>query len=50
MEDVFLYGQPDLWRVLAITDILGMRAGDLQLPDGWSMAEMEAILQAACIN
>ena len=50
METVFLYGQPDLWRVLAITDILDMRAGDLQLPDGWSMAEMEAILQAACIN
>ena len=50
MEAVFLYGQPDLWRVLAITDILEMRAGDLQLPDGWSMGEMEAILQAACID
>ena len=50
MEAVFLYGQPDLWRDLAITDILEMRAGDLQLPDGWSMGEMEAILQAACID
>ena len=50
MEDVCLYGQPDLWRVLAITDILKMRDGDLQLPDGWSMGEMEAILQAACID
>ena len=50
MEAVFLYGQPDLWRVLAITDILEMRAGELQLPDGWSLDDMEVILQAACCD
>ena len=44
MEAVFLYGQPDLWRVLAITDILDMRAGDLQLSDGWSLDDMEVII------
>ena len=48
MDAVCLYGEPELWRVLAINDILEMRAGELQLPDGWSLDEMEVILQAAC--
>ena len=50
MEAVFLYGQPDMWRVLAITDILDMRAGDLQLPNGWSLDDIEVILHAACCD
>ena len=47
IDAVCLYGEPDLWRVLAITDILEMRVGDLQLPYGWTDGEIEAILQAA---
>ena len=50
MDAVCLYGEPELWRVLAITDILEMRAGELQLPDGWSLDDMEVILQAACCD
>ena len=50
MDTVCLYGEPELWRVLAITDILEMRAGELQLPDGWSLDDMEVILQAACCD
>ena len=50
MEAVFLYGPPDMWRVLAITDILDMRAGDLQLPNGWSLDDIEVILHAACCD
>ena len=48
MDAVCLYGEPELWRVLAITDILEMRAGELQLPDGWSLDDMEVNLQSAC--
>ena len=29
LDTVSLYGEPELWRVLAVTDILEMRAGDL---------------------
>ena len=50
MDDVNFYGVPELWRVLAIRDILEIRAGELQLPDGWVQGELEAILQAACCD
>ena len=45
-----LYGEPEFWLVLAITDILEMKAGQLQLPECWSLDDMEVILQAACCN
>ena len=47
MDDVNLHGDPELWRVLAIKEILEIRAGELQLPDGWTQGEMETILHAA---
>ena len=50
MDDVNLHGDPELWRVLAIKEILEIRAGELQLPDGWTQGEMETILQAACCD
>ena len=50
LDTVSLYGEPELWRVLAVTDILEMRAGDLQLPAGWHQGEMEDILLAACCD
>ena len=50
MDTISLYGEPELWRVLAVREILEMRAGDLQLPVGWNLAEMEAILLAACCD
>ena len=45
MDAVCLYGEPEL-----ITDILEMRSGEVQLPDGWSLDDMEVILQAACCH
>ena len=50
IDTVCLYGESDLWREWAITDILEMRAGDLQLPEGWNYRDMEAFLQAACCD
>ena len=50
IDTVCLYGEPELWRVLAVTEILEIRAGDLQLPAGWTYGEMEAILLAACCS
>ena len=50
MDTVCLHGEPELWRVLAIEEILEMRSGDLQPPPGWNYGEMEAILLAACCS
>ena len=50
LDTVSLYGEPELWKVLAVTDILEMRTGDLQLLAGWHQAEMEDILLAACCD
>ena len=50
MDDVNLHGDPELWRVLAIKEILEIRAGELQLPDGWAQGELETILMAACCD
>ena len=50
MDTVCIHGEPELWRVLAIEEILQMKAGDLQLPDGWNYGELEAILRAACCD
>ena len=50
MDDVNLHGDPELWRVLAIKEILEIRAGEALLPDGWVQGELEAILQAACCD
>ena len=50
IDTVCLYGEPELWRVLAVTEILEIRAGDLQLLVGWNYGEIEAILLAACCS
>ena len=50
LDTVCLHGEPELWRVLAVKEILDIRDGDLQLPAGWHYEEMEAILLAACCN
>ena len=50
LDTVCLHGEPELWRVLAVKEILDIRDGDLQLPAGWHYKEMKAILLAACCN
>ena len=50
MDQVRLHGEPELWRVLSILEILQLRAGDVELPEGWEQEEMELILEAACCS
>ena len=50
LDDVSYYGEPDLWRVLCLTDILMMRAGQMDLPPGWKKEEIEAMLESACCD
>ena len=50
MDRVNLYGDPELWRVLAVKEILEIRDGGLELPDGWVQGDMETILHSACCD
>ena len=47
VELVSYYGEPEQWRIVSITEVLQMRAGELELPDGWRKEEMQEILEAA---
>ena len=47
MELVSYYGEPEQWRIVSINEVLQMRAGELELPDGWRKEEMQKILEAA---
>ena len=49
-DNVSYYGEPDLWRVLCIAEIMQMRAGEIDLPPDWEKSEIEAILESACVN
>ena len=44
MDDVNLYGDPEL----AVREIVEIRDGEFQLPDGWMQGEMETIRAACC--
>ena len=50
MDDVIYHGEPELWRIQSILEILKVRAGELEQPEGWEMDELEQILEAACCN
>jgi hypothetical protein len=50
MELVSYYGEPEQWRIVSINEVLQMRAGELELPDGWRKEEMQEILDAACCS
>ena len=50
IDNVNYYGEPDLWRVLCIAEIMQMRAGEIDLPPDWEKSEIEAILESACVN
>ena len=49
--ELFLYyGEPDQWRIVAILEALKVRAGEMDLPEGWVREEFEEILEVACVN
>ena len=50
IEKVNYYGEPEQWRIVTILEGLQLRAGELELPEGWKMDEMEQIFEAACCN
>jgi hypothetical protein len=50
MELVSYYGEPEQWRIVTISEVLQMRATELELPDGWQKGEMQQILEAACCS
>ena len=50
MNNVIYHGEPEMWRIQSIIEILKVRAGELDQPEGWEMDELEQILEAACCN
>ena len=50
VDQVQYYTEPEQWRVLSILEILELRAGEVELPQGWEQDEMEQILEAACCS
>ena len=50
MEIMSYYGEPEQWRVVSISEVLQMRAGELELPDGWRKEELQQIMEAACCS
>ena len=41
------YREPDLWRVLCLTDIMMMTTGQLELLHRWEKQEIEELLETA---
>ena len=50
LDQVWYYSQPDMWRVLCVEEILTIRGGVMKPPDGWSMKELDDILEDVCCN
>ena len=50
MDSVQYYSEPDQWRIVAILEALNVRAGEMDLPEGWVQQELEQILEVACVN
>ena len=50
MDSVQYYSEPDQWRIVAILEALKVRAGEMDLPEGWVRQEFEDILEVACCS
>ena len=50
MDTVSYYGEPDVWRIVTIREILEARAGEVELPEDWDKRELEQILEVACCS
>ena len=42
--------EKDLWRVNMIKEILNMKYGELAIPEGWTLPELDELLNFACIS
>ena len=42
--------QKDLWRVNVVKEILDMKFGELEVPEGWSFAELDEIAGFVCVS
>ena len=42
--------EKDMWRVNIIKEIIDMKQGDLDMPDGWTNGELEEILNYTCTS
>ena len=40
----------NMWRVNIIKEILDIKHGDMNIPEGWTIAELEDILTFACVS
>ena len=38
----------DMWRIPIIKEVMDIRSGDIEPPDGWTREELEDILHLAC--
>ena len=38
------------WRILTVREVLEMKAGERELPEGWTWREPEDLLEVACIS
>ena len=50
MDTVSYYGEPDVWRIVNIREILKARAGEVEVPEDWDKRELEQILEVACCS
>ena len=42
--------EENMWRVNIIKEILDIKQGDMDIPEGWTITELEDILNFACIS
>ena len=42
--------EENMWRVNIIKEILDIKQGDMNIPEGWTIAELEDILTFACVS
>ena len=38
----------ETWRVGLVKELIDMKSGDLEMPEGWSSEELDSILNLAC--
>ena len=50
MDTVGYYTEPDMGRMLSEMEILEMRAGEVNLPEGWNNGEIDNIFMSACCD
>ena len=40
----------NMWRVNIIKEILDIKHGDLDIPEGWTITELDDIINFACVS